>query len=225
MAVSTLGTVVSVRIGRARSHPSPDWDRGAAREWRTAYWKDEATGAVRIGTLGLEGDEQADRRVHGGAHMAVLMYAETHYALWRTLPGLAGMGTGGFGENLTLDGADERELCIGDVLEVGGAELEISSPRGPCANISRRWDAPWLLERVVELRRTGWYLRVRREGPVARGDGVRLLQRPHTGWTIERLLRLRYVTPRAIDELAEASSLGALAPEWQKRFAKLASQG
>src|ERR1051325_206703 len=209
MAVSTLGTVVSVRIGRARSHPSPDWDRGAAREWRTAYWKDEATGAVRIGTLVLEGDEQADRRVHGGAHMAVLMYAETHYALWRTLPGLAGMGTGGFGENLTLDGADERELCIGDVLEVGGAELEISSPRGPCANISRRWDAPWLLARVVERRRIGW----------------RRLQRPHTGWTIERLLRLRYVTPRAIDELAEASSLGALAPEWQKRFAKLASQG
>ncbi len=70
MAVSTIGTVVSVRTGRARSHPGPDWDRTAAREWRTAYWKDEAPGPVRIGTLGLEGDEQADRRVHGGEHMA-----------------------------------------------------------------------------------------------------------------------------------------------------------
>src|ERR1051326_7198933 len=138
--------------------------------------------------------------------MAVQGNGEDLCARRSTQQGPAGMGIGGLGEDLTLGGADERELCIGDVLEVGGAELEISSPRGPCAHISRRWDAPWLLERVVELRRSGWYLRVRREGPVARGDGVRLLQRPHTGWTIERLLRLRYVTPRAIDELAEASS-------------------
>jgi MOSC domain-containing protein YiiM len=219
-----LGTLASVRAGRARVHTRPDWDQVRKREWNTAYWKDEVPGQVRIRALGLEGDEQADKRYHGGPHMAVLMYAEAHYEHWRTLDGLAAMGPGGFGENLTLRGADEHTLCVGDVLEVGDAQLQIASPRGPCADISRRWNAEWLLKRVVELRRTGWYLRVLREGVVTRGDTVRLLQRPHAGWTIDRLSALRTVTPRAQAELDEAASLAALSPEWRELFEKLPSR-
>ena len=135
-----------------------------------------------------------------------------------------GRSRGGFGENLTLRGSDERSLCVGDVLEVWAAQLQIASPRGPCADISRRWNAEWLLKRVVELRRTGWYLRVLREGAVTRGDEVRLLQRPHPGWTIDRLSALRTVTPRARAELGAAASLGALSPEWRELFGKLSSR-
>lgn len=221
---TALGTLASVRVGRPRVHARPDWDQVRTHEWVTAFWKDELPAPVRVRALGLEGDEQADRRHHGGPHMAVLMYAEAHYEHWRTLDGLADMGPGGFGENLTLRGADERSLCVGDVLEVGGARLEVSSPRGPCADISRRWNAEWLLKRVVELRRTGWYLRVLREGNVTRGDAVRLVERRHPAWSIDRLTALRTVTPRAQIELDEAASLAALSPEWRSLYARLPSR-
>ncbi len=221
---SIIASVVSVRAGRARVHARPDWDQVRTHEWNTAYWKDEVPGPVRIGTLGLEGDEQADKRHHGGPHMAVLMYAEAHYEHWRTLDGLATMGPGGFGENLTLRGTDERTVCVGDVLEVGGAQLQISSPRGPCVDISRRWNTEWLLKRVLELRRTGWYLRVLREGIVTRGDEVRLLSRPHPGWTIDRLTETRSQQPPPKSELAQAATLAALAPDWCEMFAARAAR-
>lgn len=219
--MTALATVVSVRTGRITRHDRPAWDDSRS-EWRTAYWKDEVPGPVHIGTLGLDGDEQANKRFHGGPEMAVLMYAEEHYAHWRTRPGLEHMGPGGFGENLVLRGVTERELCVGDVLDVGGARLQISSPRGPCMDISRRWDTPGLLQEVVELRRTGWYLRVLRAGEVKAGDAVTLAERPHAGWTIDRLLALRYVKPRDVAALREAAALTAFATDWREGFAKLA---
>jgi len=218
-----MGTLVSVRTGRVQKHERPVWDQRRGHPWRTAYQKEERTGPVLIGRLGLEGDEQSDRRFHGGPQQAVLMYAARHYESWRALPGLEAMGPGGFGENLTLSDTDETHVCVGDVLEVGGARLQVSSPRGPCANISRRWNAEWLLKRVLETRRTGWYLRVLTEGMVERGDEVRLVERPHAGWTIDRLLRLRHTTPRDLPAVHEAAELAALAPEWRQKFEDLAA--
>lgn len=221
---SIVASVVSVRAGRASVHARPDWDHVRTHEWNTAFWKDEVPGPVRVGTLGLEGDEQADKRHHGGPQMAVLMYSEDHYAHWRTLAGLAEMGPGGFGENLSVRGTDERSVCVGDVLEVGSAQLEVSSPRGPCADISRRWDSEWLLKRVLELRYTGWYLRVLREGTVTCSDEVRLVSRPHAGWTIDKLLEIRSRQPQPRAEQAQAAMLAALAPEWRAMFAARAAQ-
>src|SRR5262249_19730152 len=132
------GSVVSVRVGTVRTQTRPRWDVARTPTWETAYWKDEVAGPVRIGTLGLEGDEHADRRGHGGVDMAVLMYADAHYPDWRRLAGLAAIGPGGFGENLTVSGLDEHTVSVGDLLQVGSTEPEVASPRGPCANISRR---------------------------------------------------------------------------------------
>jgi MOSC domain-containing protein YiiM len=219
------GTVVSVRTGRITTYERPAWDHVQGRPYRTAFRKVEVAGPVRIEPLGLQGDEQADRESHGGPEMAVLMYADSHYAGWRRLDGLAEMGPGGFGENLTVAGFDETKVCIGDVLEVGGTRLQISSPRGPCADISRRWDREWLLKEVVERRHTGWYLRVLTPGMVTAGDPVRLLERPHAGWTVDRILRLRYVMPRDVAGLREASALAAFSPEWREKFAEAAARG
>ena len=219
--MSVQPTVLSVRAGRTTRRDRPRWDdqRG---EWNTAYWKDEVAGPVRIETLGLDGDEQANRQVHGGPEMAVLMYAEAHYPDWRTIPGLEKMGPGGFGENLVMRGMTELDACVGDILDIGTAQLQISSPRGPCMDISRRWNSPGLLQQVVEKRRPGWYLRVLRPGVVAARDAVTLVSRPHAGWTIDRLLALRYVKPRDAAVVAEAAKLTAFAPEWRENFAKLA---
>lgn len=221
MSETLSGRVVSVRVGGVRTHDRPEWDKARTRTWSSAYVKEEVTGPVRVGLEGLAGDVQGDRRVHGGPEMAVLMYADENHAFWRTLAGLEGMGPGGFGENLTVSGLLETTVCIGDVLQVGETRLQVASPRGPCANISRRWNAQWLLPRVRSERRTGWYLRVLEEGGVRIGDDIRLLERPHAAWTIDRLLALRYVTPRSPAELAEAAALPALTLEWQDRFAKL----
>jgi MOSC domain-containing protein YiiM len=221
----TTGTVVSVRTGKVTPYERRAWDHIQNRPYQTAFRKAEAAGPIHVGPLGLAGDEQADKKFHGGPEMAVLMYAERHYAGWRQLEGLAEMGPGGFGENLTVSGLDETEVCVGDVLEVGGTRLQVSSPRGPCADISRRWDREWLLKKVVERRHTGWYLRVLVPGEVKAGDSVRLLERPHPGWTIDRLLRLRYVTPRDAGGLREASALGAFTGEWREKFAEMAAAG
>ena len=216
------GRVVSVRTGRVTPYERPAWDHVKSRPYTTAFRKAEAAGPVRVGALGLEGDEQADQHHHGGPHKAVLMYAEHHYPGWRTLDGLAEMGPGGFGENLTVSGFDETSVCVGDVLQVGRIRLQVSSPRGPCADISRRWDREWLLKKVIERRHTGWYLRVLEPGEVRMADEVRLLERPHDGWTIDRILRLRYVTPHDRPGLREASTLAAFSPEWREKFAELA---
>lgn len=209
-----------MRAGAIRRRARPAWDH-VTSPWDTAFWKDEVVGAVPIGLIGLEGDQQADRRHHGGPERAVLMYAAAHYPSWREGTGLADMGPGAFGENLTVDGLDETTVCVGDVLEVGGARLQVASPRGPCLDISRRWDHEGLLKRVVATRRTGWYLRVPGPGPVEAGDRVRVVERPHPGWTVDRLLRLRYVSPRRRDELEAAAALRWLDPEWCERFAAM----
>jgi MOSC domain-containing protein YiiM len=223
--IESLGTVVSVRVGKVTPYERRAWDHIQNRPYATAFRKAEVAGAVHVGPLGLAGDEQADKQNHGGPHMAVLMYAESHYLGWRTLEGLQDMGPGGFGENLTVTGANETTTCVGDVLQVGGIRLQVASPRGPCADISRRWDREWLLKKVVERRHTGWYLRVLEPGDVKAGDEVRLLERPHDGWTIDRILRLRYVTPRDLPGAREASELAALGPDWRELFVGMAAKG
>ncbi|MFI5054530.1 MAG: MOSC domain-containing protein, partial [Acidimicrobiia bacterium] len=150
--------VMSVRVGRVRVMPRPEWDHGADRRWTSAYVKDEVSGAVEVGTLGLSGDEQFDRVHHGGADMAVLAYGVDHYTWWRSELGIAELGPGAFGENLSVADLDETTVCVGERWSVGTVVLEVSQPRGPCANISRRWNREDLLTRVTRSRRGGWYL-------------------------------------------------------------------
>ncbi len=217
--------IVSVRAGRAREWPRPDWDRHAQRTWRTAYWKDELPGPARVTALGLEGDEQADRAVHGGVQMAVLAYAASHYAAWREDPALAAMGPGGFGENLTLEGPDESDVCIGDVWATVGVRLVVSQPRGPCAAISRRWNVPDLMQRAIDSARTGWYLRVAREGTLARGESLELQERPHPHWNVARVFRLRIGAERDAAALRALAACEALSPEWRRKVVERAERG
>lgn len=221
----STGKIVSVRVGRIRELPRPEWDHHEQRTWHSAYGKDEVAGRVRVGTLGLDGDEQADRRHHGGPQMAVLAYAAGHYPHWRAMRGLESMGPGGFAENLTVEGQDETSVCVGDVFEAGGAALQVSQPRGPCAAISRWWNEPDMVRRSTETSRTGWYLRVLREGVLARGDSVRLVERPCPEWTVTRVFRLRVGLEH--DPQAVAALIGCLelSPEWQGHFRHIAAKG
>ncbi len=204
--------VLSIQVGRPRQMPptgdGADWDR----RWRTAFVKEPVAGPVMLGRLGLEGDSQADLMVHGGPDMAVLAYSADHYPLWHRELALAGLGPGGFGENLTVAGQDEHGACIGDVYELGEALLQVSQPRGPCHKIAWRWRVADLQARVEATGRHGWYLRVLREGPIEAGQELRLSERPHPDWTVRRaadVYRRRRAEPAEAAEAAEAAELGA----------------
>lgn len=169
------------------------------RTWTTGYFKTPVEGAVWVGRTNLAGDGQADRVHHGGPDKAVLAYGAAHYAAWRAdlVEELARLGLprlpfGGFGENLTVEHWTETEVCVGDVHALGTALLQVTQPRGPCWKIVRRWRVRELPGRVQRTGRTGWYYRVLREGHVEAGQDLRLLERPHTEWTIAQVNAVRY---------------------------------
>jgi MOSC domain-containing protein YiiM len=213
-----VATIVSLRAGRVRTHDRPEWDRQRHQRWRTAYYKDEVPGPMRATSLGLEADEQASSDSHGGVHMALLAYANAHYSRWRAEDAaLAAMGPGGFGENLCVDGVEETGVCIGDLWEGANVRLEVSQPRGPCKAISRVWNAPDLMQRATDTGRVGWYLRVRREGELARGETLRLAERPNPEWSVARVFRAWIGVDRDPAALAAIAELDALSPEWRAR--------
>jgi len=215
------GRVVSVRVGLIVRHPRPRWDKASGTTWASAFVKSPVTGAVQVGPEGLEGDQQQDRRHHGGPHMAVLAYADCHYDEWRDELDLVEMGPGGFGENLTVDGFDETTVCIGDVWAAGEVRLQVASPRGPCLNIARRWDRQDLLQRVFDTARGGWYLRVLQPGALAARQPIRRVERPQPEWSVERVFRLRYDENRDAKEAARLARVPELAPAWRERFAAM----
>jgi MOSC domain-containing protein YiiM len=205
-----VANVVSVNVGRIRS----DGD------WTSGFVKEPVAGPVRIGPLGLAGDEHADTRNHGGPHRAVLMYAERHYPEWRDELGLAELPYGGFAENLTVRGLTEDDVAIGDSLRVGSAVLQVSGPRAPCWKISRRWEIDDLTQRVSVTTRIGWLLRVLEEGEVAAGDEIELVERPYPELTVAHAYAVysrRKGGPRAAEELAACE---LLMPTWREALGK-----
>lgn len=198
--------LVSIQVGLPAVHGRADARGPMEREWTTAFFKEPVAGPVWLGTTNLAGDGQEDREVHGGPEKAVLAYAASHYPLWRAELGVE-LPFGGFGENFTVDGQDETTVCLADVYEVGGAIVEVSEPRLPCWKIARRWGMKRLTALVERTGRTGWYLRVLREGEVQAGDDIRLVERPLPEWTIARASRAFSARPRDWRSLAELAEV------------------
>ena len=155
-------TIVSLNIGRARAGDGP-------RPWRSAIWKQPVLVPLELGPEGLSGDQQANRRVHGGPDKAVCVYSIDHAPWWRETLGAPEWGAGAVGENFTVTGQTETSVCLGDSYEVGTALVQVSQPRSPCRTLARRWGRPDLPKRVVQSGRSGWYLRVLRDGRVETG--------------------------------------------------------
>src|SRR6185369_8225873 len=127
--------------------------------------------------LNVKGDRQSDLSVHGGVDKAVYVYPSEHYEFWRNeLPGMA-LPWGAFGENLTTLGLDESNMHIGDTLRIGTAEFSISQPRLPCFKLGIRFGRPDILKPFLQSGRTGFYLRVVREGDIEAGDPITVLAR------------------------------------------------
>ena len=173
---------------------------------------------LALGPEGLEGDEQADRRLHGGVEKAVHHYPVEHYAAWQAdlgaLPALA--APGGFGENISTSGLTEATVAVGDIFRLGSALLQVSQGRQPCWKLNRRFDTPDMARRVQQSGRTGWYYRVLAPGTVAPGDQLELVDRIAPDWTLHRLWHALYVDRLNKGELQGIAALGVLAEGWRK---------
>ncbi|RDW81955.1 hypothetical protein BP6252_03067 [Coleophoma cylindrospora] len=148
--------------------------------------------AVFCSYNGLESDEH-DLTFHGGVDKAVHQYCSLHYPSWQSdFPDNARLFTvGGFGENIVSEAMNERNVCIGDIMQIGnessGCILQVSLPRQPCYKLNHRFEIKAFASQTWKKSRTGWYYRVLKEGWMKRGDEIVLLERKHPKWTIERI--------------------------------------
>ena len=166
--------VVSVNVGR----PAP-LDTGR-RVVQSAIVKTAVEGPVAARGVNLEGDDQADRSVHGGAEQAVYAYALEDTAWWSEQLGRE-LGPGAFGENLTLEGVDVNRALLGERWRIGTVELQVTLPRVPCFKLGARMEDQRFLKRFLLARRPGAYLAIVREGELQAGDCVAVVRRPeHT---------------------------------------------
>jgi MOSC domain-containing protein YiiM len=188
--------------------------------------KQPVSGPVRVGRLGLAGDQQADLRVHGGEDKAVLCYAWSHYKHWRSLfpdqPLLDAPGA--FGENLSIDGLDEHGVCIGDRWRIGRALFSVTQGRQPCFKLNLRFGMPDMASRVQASGRAGWYLRVLEPGRIEAGDACELIERPHPAHSIARLLALIRDRETRPDRLEPVLAL-PLPPSWRGLFERRLQTG
>jgi MOSC domain-containing protein YiiM len=202
--------VHSVQVGQPR-----DYVDGQNRTWRSAIAKTVTVGTVSVCRTNIAGDQQADLVHHGGVDKEVLVYSADHFAAWAAeFPELE-VTAGTFGENVTIVGMNESDVCIGDTYRVGTCEFQVSQPRQPCWKLARHTGLSRLAARVQQTGRTGCYQRVLTEGQLTAGDDVILLQRHHTEWSIARANRVMYAKPRRAAEEEALLQCPALSEAWR----------
>lgn len=206
--------LLSLQVGQPEPLPGMTAEDRATL---SAIFKRPVDGALFLGTQGLEGDKQADRRNHGGPFRAVNVYPSEHYQTWRAMPGLEAMSGGAFGENFTTQGWLEETACIGDVYQVGEAIVSITQPRGPCYKLNRKWHVTDLQQRAEQSGRVGWYLRVVQTGRVQAGQAITLLERPAPEWTIARVWAL-HRDPGDQDSLRRLVEVPGLSDGWREQM-------
>lgn len=200
---------------------------GLPREvlWRgkpvtTGIWKEPVAGRVPLRRLNLDGDRQADLRVHGGQDKAVYAYPSEFYELWsRERPELE-LGPGTFGENLTLEGLLDDDVSVGDRFQIGTAELVVTQPRLPCFKLGLRMGRDEFVTEFLERGLLGFYLAVAREGEVAAGDAIVELQRDPRRFGVTEVARLYAADRDDVETMRLAADHDALPESWREYFRK-----
>ncbi|MGE0468891.1 MAG: MOSC domain-containing protein [Nitrospira sp.] len=224
MNTKYLGHIVSLQVGLPRVVAVNDTGTFSGQTWTTGFFKQPITNPVWLGKLNLCGDAQADLENHGGLDKAVNVYPIEHYAYWRqTLP-LKDLPSGAFGENFTTHGLLENEVCIGDTFEVGDALVEVSQPRQPCWKLARRWSVKDLAIQFQETGRTGWYLRVLREGCVKAKDQLVLVERPYPQWTIAAANLIMHHQKKDIGAARELANCPTLSSRWRVKLTRRSTE-
>jgi MOSC domain-containing protein YiiM len=184
----------------------------------TGIFKEPIRGRLMMRTLNLDGDQQADLRVHGGVSKAVYAYPSEHYNYWRTeLPGMD-LSPGMFGENFTTEGLIEDAVYIGDRFRIGETEVTVTEPRMPCYKLGIKFGRADIIKRFLASRRTGFYFAVMGEGMVGAGDAVELIGREQQEISVADITRLYAFDKDDVKSLRRAIQVEALPQSWKGYF-------
>ncbi len=184
----------------------------------TGIFKAPVDGRVMVRRLNLEGDGQADLWGHGGAFRAVYAYPAENYGYWADKLGRDDLAAGQFGENFTVEGMGDDEVCVGDVYRIGGALLEVSQPRIPCYKLAIKMGIEGFQNQFLESGRVGFYFRVLEEGEVGAGDVIELVHRDERGLTVRQVSDLLFFDKDDLDTTRRALQIPALSHGWKESF-------
>ena len=208
-------TLLSVNVGMPKNVP---WQ---GKTVYTGVWKQPVDGPAMVRQLNIDGDGQGDRSGHGGEQRAVLVYQIQSYEHWQRHFGRDDFSYGQFGENLTVDGLPDDEVCIGDRYRIGEAEFEVTQPRVTCYRVGLRMGEPQLPALLVSHHRPGFYMRVIREGRIQAGDVIVKTRAGPGELTVADTDALLYLPGRDVARLRIALQIPALSPGWQGSFRDL----
>jgi ferredoxin-NADP reductase/MOSC domain-containing protein YiiM/ferredoxin len=213
-----MARLISVNVGLPRDVA---W-RGATVH--TAIWKDSVSGRRMVRRLNIDGDGQGDKSGHGGEHRAVMVYQLDSYHHWERHFQRDDFVLGQFGENFTIEGLPDDEVCIGDRYRIGDATFEVSQPRVTCYRVGIRMDEPQMPALLVSHRRPGFYFRVIEEGAVGAGDEILKVTEGEERVSVAEVDGLLYLPDHPRDGLERALRARALSPGWQGSLKALLDQ-
>ena len=211
----SVGRLLSVNVGMPRDVA---WQ---GRTVFTGVFKDPVSGPRRVRRLNVDGDGQGDLAGHGGEQRAVFVYQLDSYRHWERELGRDDFVSGQFGENFTVEGLADDEVCIGDRYRIGGAVFEVTQPRVTCYRVGIRMNDPRIPALLVSHRRPGFYFRVLEEGDVQAGDEIVKLASGPEGMTVAEVDALLYLPGHPRQQLLRALRIPALSPGWQASFRAL----
>ncbi len=213
-----MGKVLSVNVGTPREFEY------AGRAVRSAIWKSPVAGRVAARGVNLAGDDQADRKAHGGYDKAVYAYAVEDARWWQERIGRP-FAHAEFGENLTTEGIEVNEALVGERWSVGTAILEVSEPRIPCWRLGVRMNDDQFLRAFTEALRPGVYLRIVAEGDVGAGDEIRVIEKPGTDLTVRDVFRIYTRDRHEAGRLLAVAQMSDAWKRWARDFLQKGSVG
>jgi ferredoxin-NADP reductase/MOSC domain-containing protein YiiM len=213
-----MGRLLSVNVGLPRDIT---W-RG--KTVHTAIWKEPVKGPRMVRRLNVDGDGQGDLIGHGGERRAVFVYQVDSYRYWQNHLGRNDFTYGQFGENFTVDGLSDTEVCIGDRYRIGGALFEVTQPRVTCYRLGIRMNEPAMAALVVKHGRPGFYFRVLEEGEVEAGDEITRVASGPEHMSVSEIDALLYMPGHSRDQLERALRIPALSAGWRSSFEALLTQ-
>jgi MOSC domain-containing protein YiiM len=214
-----MAQLLSVNVGLRREI---EWK---GRTVYTAVWKDAVRGRRKVGWLNIDGDGQGDLQGHGGEHRAVLVYQIDSYRYWERELGRKDFVFGQFGDNFTVAGLPDDEVCIGDRYRIGSALFEVTQPRVTCYRVGIRMDEPRMAALLVEHHRPGFYFRVLETGDVAAGDEIVKVGDGPERMSVAEADALLYLAGHSRAQLERALRIPALPVGWRSSFQALLQQG
>ncbi|OMC12584.1 MOSC and FAD-binding oxidoreductase domain-containing protein [Mycobacterium sp. SP-6446] len=214
-----MGKLVSVNVGMPKNV-----------QWRdktvyTGIWKTPVEGPVMVRRTNIDGDGQGDLAGHGGEQRAVMVYQTESYEFWKTYLNREDLAPGHFGENFTITGLSDDEVCIGDRYQIGEAEFEVTQPRVTCFRVGLRLNDPEMPNLLVSQHRPGFYFRVITEGHVRAGDDIVRVRRGRHELSVADVDALLYLPNRNIEQLHKVVDVPALSPGWQQSFRDMLREG